>query len=115
MTKKKPKAQHPVVSGKQTTFAVLAKTLRVSTSAAQQKYHRIKKVHGKVTMLQMKSPFRDPTVEARIQRNLIQRERDDLVRLITMHGPTHAAMVTKLDLRFVKQVGREAGVYAPKG
>lgn len=116
MTAKKPRkeAEHPVVSGRATTFAALADALRVrgqkakSPATIAQKYYRIKKVHGKVTMAQLQSPWRNPKVEARVVRNAAQREIDQLVRHARQHGPTHTAGTFNVDREYVEDLVRKA-------
>jgi hypothetical protein len=103
MTKQKAR-EHPVVSGRTTTFKLLGETLGISAANAAQKYYRIRADHGKVTMVQMQSPYRNPRVAKRVQTNLLARERQALVTHALQHGPTHTAMVHGVDPDYVQRL-----------
>lgn len=99
-TRKQP--EHPVVSGKTTTFTALGTALGITASGAAQKYYRIKAAYGAVTHIQMQSPYRDPAVHARVTQNLINRELQMVTTHALQHGATHTAMVYNLDHTYVQ-------------
>ena len=104
MTKTKPKQHKPVVSGRPTTYAALAKVLGMTPAGAAAKYRRIKRDHGSVTMVQMRSPYVTKRSVQVAANKLLREQEAALVAHARQHGSIHTAMVHNVDAAYVQQL-----------